>query len=176
MELSGNVAALALLQAALLFWSWKRWADIAVDSGYNLYTTWQLSSGKVLYVDLAYYHGPLAPYADALAFHFLGESILSLAFFHALIAVCIAFLIGRIFLRFSERWTAFGASALFLILFACSQYTLVGNYNFVMPYKSEAALGVFFCVAQIFFCTRALESPRALGWIAAADDGKNPKA
>ena len=48
---------------AMLWWTWFKWPDPVVDFGRELYTAWQISEGKVLYRDIAYFNGPLSPYS-----------------------------------------------------------------------------------------------------------------
>ena len=65
--LGGGVFALA---AAL---SWRRWADVLVDFGLQLYLPWRISEGDVLYRDVLYLAGgPLSQYFNALSSRFLG--------------------------------------------------------------------------------------------------------
>ena len=47
---------------ALAVWSWQKWPDVLVDFGRELYVPWQLASGKRLYLDIAYFNGPLSPW------------------------------------------------------------------------------------------------------------------
>jgi hypothetical protein len=61
----GEGLVLLAVGAALLAWTWRKWPDILVDFGRELYIPWQLVSGKVLYVDIAYFNGPLSPYLNA---------------------------------------------------------------------------------------------------------------
>src|SRR6266700_6309518 len=53
---------------AMLVWSWGTWPDVLIDFGRELYVPWQLSAGKVLYTDVAYFNGPLSPYFNSLCF------------------------------------------------------------------------------------------------------------
>ena len=59
---------LAVVGAAALIWSWGTWPDVLVDFGKELYLAWRLAEGDVLYRDLAYFHGPLPQYVNALWF------------------------------------------------------------------------------------------------------------
>ena len=56
------VAVSSLLMRAA---GWRRWADVFVDFGWQLCTPWWLGAGDVLYTDIAYFAGPLSPYAAA---------------------------------------------------------------------------------------------------------------
>src|SRR5262249_4362005 len=44
---------------AMAYWTWGTWPDVVVDFGRELYIPWQVASGKVLYKDIAIFHGPL---------------------------------------------------------------------------------------------------------------------
>ena len=46
---------LFIIFVALAFWSWRKWPDILIDFGHELYIPWQLASGKVLYKDIAFF-------------------------------------------------------------------------------------------------------------------------
>ena len=47
-------------------WTWRKWPDVLPDFGRELYAAWQLSAGKTLYTDVAYFKGPLSPFLNAL--------------------------------------------------------------------------------------------------------------
>src|SRR5262245_25450049 len=59
-------AAIVLVSAAALAWTWRKWPDVIVDYGREIYLAWRLSRGGVLYVDAAHFSGPLSPYLNAL--------------------------------------------------------------------------------------------------------------
>ena len=67
-------ALIALFALLMLTITWRRWPDILVDFGAQLYTAWQLASGKKLYVDVAHVYGPLSPFLYAGAFRVFGEN------------------------------------------------------------------------------------------------------
>src|SRR5437867_122191 len=60
---------------AMAAWTWNKWPDILIDFGRELYIAWQLSAGKHLYSDIAYYSGPLSPHMNALWFHLFGVGL-----------------------------------------------------------------------------------------------------
>ena len=68
--------AAAFLAMTLL--SWRRWGDILVDFGFQLYMPWQITEGKVLYRDAGWLFGPLSQYYDALLFRLFGVSVTTL--------------------------------------------------------------------------------------------------
>jgi hypothetical protein len=55
-----------LVGAIDAWWTWRKWPDVLPDFGRELYAAWQLSAGKTLYTDVAYFKGPLSPYLNAL--------------------------------------------------------------------------------------------------------------
>ena len=75
-------------------WTWQTWADVLVDFGREVYVPWQLTEGKVLYRDIAYFNGPLSPYLNSIWFRLFGTSILTLAICNlailaALVCLCV---------------------------------------------------------------------------------------
>ena len=69
---------LALIFAGLAFWSWRKWPDVFIDFGMDLYIPWQLSQGSRLYRDIFWLHGPLSQYFNTLLFLLAGPSITTL--------------------------------------------------------------------------------------------------
>lgn len=70
--------ALTALTFFLLTWlTWRKWPDILIDFGRELYVPWRLIQGEVLYRDLAYLNGPFSPYLNALWFRLFGDSFLT---------------------------------------------------------------------------------------------------
>lgn len=55
--------------ALLTAMTWRKWPDMLLDFGLQLYIPWKISTGAVLYRDLAYMTGgPLSQYFDAFLF------------------------------------------------------------------------------------------------------------
>ncbi|HEY1628509.1 MAG TPA: hypothetical protein VGF52_01550, partial [Tepidisphaeraceae bacterium] len=50
--------AISLTFLIMLAWTWGTWPDPIVDFGRELYVPWQLTQGKILYRDIAYFNGP----------------------------------------------------------------------------------------------------------------------
>ena len=64
-----GLVVLALLFAAGAVLTWRKWPDLIVDFGQQLYIPWRISAGAVLYRDLFYMAGgPLSQYYHALLF------------------------------------------------------------------------------------------------------------
>src|SRR3990170_745791 len=58
---------------ALLFvLSWLKWADLTIDGGREMNTPLRLLRGELLYSDVYYLYGPLAPYLNAALYAVFG--------------------------------------------------------------------------------------------------------
>src|SRR3990167_2969639 len=82
---------------AMLRLSWFKWPDLIVDYGREVYVPWQITLGKVLYIDLNVIHGPLASYLNALLFYVFGTGITTLVFFNISLVALLSFLIYDLF-------------------------------------------------------------------------------
>jgi hypothetical protein len=151
---SACIAATFLAMAA---WTWRKWPDILVDFGRELYVPWQLVTGKVLYTDIAYFNGPFSPYLNALWFHIFGVSFTTLILANLAILAIITWMIYKTFSAACDRFTATMSSLVFLCVFAFSQYGEIGNYNFVSPYSHELTHGVGLTVGMIFLLSRSAQ-------------------
>ena len=83
----GALFLLFMLFIALAFWSWRKWLDILVDFGHELYIPWQWASGKVLFRDIVFFNGPFSQYFNALIFYLFGTSFINLVFPNLLISL-----------------------------------------------------------------------------------------
>ncbi len=61
--------------ALLLVATWKRWILPFQDSPREVLTALRVSEGDVLYRDVTYSYGPVAPYLDAAAFRLFGRTL-----------------------------------------------------------------------------------------------------
>src|SRR5262245_52355089 len=64
----------------MALWSWRKWPDLLVDFGQQLYIPWQLASGKLLYKDIVILHGPFSQYFNSFWFKLFGPSLTVLIF------------------------------------------------------------------------------------------------
>src|SRR5438874_1256178 len=122
-------AAFALLTAV----TWRKWPDPVIDFGRELYIPWQLTTGKVLYRDIAALFGPFSQYVNAFWFVLFGISLRTLVLCNLAIFAALAFGIWRLLLACCDRFTATASTLVTLCVFGFSQYEIVGNYNFVCP-------------------------------------------
>ena len=154
--------ALAAIGSVMLFMSWRRWADILIDFGAELYVPWQVSNGKVLYKDIAYHFGPLSPYLNAFLFKVFGVHLMTIAVFNIVLVLTLAIIIYRLFLKITDRITAAAVGATFLALFAFSQYTFTANYNFICPYAHGLTHGIVLSFSAVYLFSVYLEQRKNL--------------
>ncbi len=159
-----GVAGVFILMAR---WSWRKWADVLVDFGEQLYAPWQIGQGKVLYRDIGYAIGPLSQYGNALLFKIFGVSLSTLIGANlALLALSVVF-IYWLLIRCADQITATAACAVILSVFAVSQYVGIGNYNFICPYSHEATHGLMLAILDVWLLCQCVRST-SRGWFAAA--------
>lgn len=140
---------LALYFFILLVWSWRKWPDVLVDFGRELYVPWQISVGKVLYQDIAHLFGPFSQYFNATLFYLFGPSYLVIIIANAIILAILLILIYSMFKRACSEWAAFIACGVIISIFSFSQYVRIGNYNFISPYAHEATHGTLLALLMI---------------------------
>ncbi len=134
-----GLAASFLIMAVI---SWRRWADILVDFGRELYIPWQISSGSTLYKDLAHLFGPLSQYYHSVLFRLFGVSYTTIIASNMLILLIFLCTLYLLFDHVASRSAAFMSCVIVIFVFAFSQYIMIGNYNFMSPYSHEATHGL----------------------------------
>ena len=153
-------AALALLFAGLLAWSWRKWADVHIDFGAELYIAWQLAEGQSLYTDIAYRHGPLSHHANALLFAVFGVSIRTLVIANLAVLAGICAMVWRLLARACDRFTANAAVGVLLSVFGFGQHAGIGNFNYVTPYLHAQTHGLALSLLMLVALDRAAGSGR----------------
>jgi hypothetical protein len=142
------VVALAFTFAAAI--SWRRWPDLIVDFGGQLYIPWRLANGAVLYRDLFYFAGgPLSQYFNALLFKIFGVSFLTLIMANLAFAAAILLLIYRRFVAATDVLTATTICLGIVLVFAFGQYSNIGNYNYIAPYSHEVLHGLLLSILTV---------------------------
>lgn len=153
------ILSVGMIMAA---WTWRKWPDVLVDFGRELYVPWQLSQGHVLYTDISYFNGPLSPYLNTLWFKLFGVSLMTLCVCNMVILVGVVWLTYRVLSAVSSAFAATMACVLFLTVFAFGQLVNVGNYNFICPYSHEMTHGLALSVGAIYLFYRYLQDYRVV--------------
>jgi hypothetical protein len=148
-----NWIDLAMVMAAFVFAaavSWRKWPDILIDFGLQLYLPWRISAGDVLYRDLHYLSGgPLSQYFNALLFKIFGVSFRTLIFANLTILAATLILIYRRFVVAADRLTATTICLGIVLVFAFNEYVFIGNYNYIAPYSHEIVHGLVLSILAI---------------------------
>jgi len=148
--------------ASMAAWTWRQWPDVLIDFGRELYIPWQLAQGKVLYRDVASFHGPLSSYVNALWFRLFGAHLLTLALANLALLGVLTALLYALLLRLGSRLGATLSCVTFLTLFAFAQYVTACNYNFICPYAHEVTHGILLSVLGLYLLVRHQETGRAV--------------
>src|ERR1700693_1346225 len=80
-------AVIVGVAAALAWYTWGHWGDFQIDNGRELYVPAEILKGKLLFRDLWYMYGPLAPYLKALLFWIFGVQLTVLYIFGLTLAI-----------------------------------------------------------------------------------------
>ncbi len=141
------VTVVFALAAAL---TWRKWPDLIVDFGAQLYMPWRISAGAVLYRDLFYIGGgPFSQYFNALLFKIFGPSFLTLVAANLIFVAASLLLIYRRFLDVTNALTATTICLGIVLVFAFNEFTITGNYNYITPYAHEALHGLLLSILAI---------------------------
>ncbi|MCC7203634.1 MAG: glycosyltransferase family 39 protein [Phycisphaeraceae bacterium] len=157
------VVVLGAVFAVMAAWTWRTWPDVLVDFGREVYTAWRISQGQTLYVDVAWFNGPLSAYFNGLLFWVFGTGIMTLAGANMLI---LAGVTAVLYWLLDRAWGWVGAIVgclLLLTVFGFGQLVAVGNYNFISPYSHELTHGLALALAAMAMAWRAIEKP-SLAW------------
>lgn len=150
----------AAAAAVMLAWSWARWPDVVVDFGRELYIAWQVSDGRLLFRDLGYFQGPLAPYLNALWFRLFGPGLWTLAGCNMVLLLVLVVALRGLLQRIAGRLATTAALLVFIVLFAFAQLVGIGNYNYICPYAHDVTHGLLAAVLGLRAFAAYLDRPR----------------
>lgn len=159
-----NLLGPGLITAAFGFmtWiSWRRWPDVIIDYGQQLYVPWVLSEGQVLYRDVVYFHGPLASYLHAFLFKLFGPGMMHLALLNLALVFAFALFLFHWVRQISSASTATLAGLAFVLAFAFAYYWGMGLLNFIGPYVYDLTYGFMLGCVTLYQLYRYTLDPRA---------------
>jgi hypothetical protein len=143
-------AAIVGFAAALAWRTWGHWGDFQVDNGRELYVPAEILKGKLLFRDLWYMYGPLAPYLKAFLFWIFGVKLNVLFGFGLAMAIGSALIMFDITRRFGLGITGSLVPSVFFLIE--SFYPTIRN--FVFPYSYASSLAAFLGIACLYFVLR----------------------
>lgn len=158
-------APLLALAFVLLTWtSWRRWPDLMIDFGRELYLPWRLANGAVLYRDVEHVYGPLSPYLNAMIFKLGGDGYTSLIVANLALAAAATVLVFLLLRQAFGRWAATCGTLIFLTVFAFNHNGPIGGYNFIGPYAHEAVHGSLLLLLLLYAHLQHHHGPHR-GWL-----------
>ena len=141
--------------AGILAWhTWGHWGDFQIDNGRELYVPAEILKGKLLFRDLWYMYGPLAPYLKALLFWVFGVKLTVLYAFGLSLTIGTALVTFEVARRF--RLGIVGSAVAPLVFLIEAYYPFIKN--FVFPYSYAASLGAFLGTVCLYFVVRHASS------------------
>jgi hypothetical protein len=146
------VALIALvgLWAVRLWTTWETWGNLSIDSGHEMYVPVVLAEGKMLYRDIWYMHGPLAPYFNSVLFRVFGIHLNVLYWAGSLSALGSAiflFLTGR---RLGSRLAGWTAGSVVVV-----QAFHAWHFCFPLPYGFASVYGCLIACAFLWMAVNA---------------------
>ena len=153
---------LGAVALALTAVTWRKWPDLIIDFGVQLYVPWKISQGAVLYRDIPYLTGgPLSQYFDSLVFRIFGASVLTLVWVNLGFLAALLAIVYRQFHRAAGQWVAMLAGLSILLGFAFAQYSEHGVFNYVTPYSEEIYQGLVLAALGVMLLARWAENGKA---------------
>ena len=142
----------------MTWYTWGHWGDFQIDSGRELYVPAAILQGKLLFRDLWYMYGPLAPYVQAFLFRLFGIHLAVLYVFGFALTVASALLVFEIGRLLKLTMPACLVPPLFFL--AEAFYPFI--FNFIFPYSYAATLGSLLGLACLYFVLQHASSMRPL--------------
>lgn len=142
----------------MAWYTWGHWGDFQVDCGREIYVPASILQGKMLYRDIWYMYGPLAPYFQALLFLIFGIHLNVLYLFGLALTIGSALLIFEISRQFDLGLPACIVSSIFFLSEAFYPFI----FNFVFPYSYAASLGSFLGLTCLYFMIRHASGMRRM--------------
>ncbi|HVY68833.1 MAG TPA: hypothetical protein VHH73_02830 [Verrucomicrobiae bacterium] len=130
--------SIAALFVFLLNKSWLRWSDPLIDFPKDLYLSWRVSEGDLLYEKITNWYGPLSHLAEAAAFRVFGVGMDTVVWLNVGLAMVALVLLRAIFGILGNRLSVWLGSVVFVVMFAFGNLSEIANYNFLTPYASQA--------------------------------------
>ena len=140
-----------------LSYSWQRWGEIAVDWGRELEVARQLAAGRVLYADLHYWYGPLAPYLNAILFTLFGVHTRVLQTAGLCSAALMTALLYAVARHMGGRDAGAAVAVAFVYLCAFGHYFLDDIFNWATPYTYAATYGMLAATMSLYALVRHAE-------------------
>jgi len=144
--------AILFFACAMFVVTWASWPDLIFDCGRELYVPWAMLHGKLLYRDLWYPYGPLAPSVIALLLRIFGAHLNTFYGTGLAMLTASALVLHSIALRFVPPIAALVCTWVFL-----AEGFQPRSMNYIVPYSYGATFMCLLCMSVLLFLLRFLE-------------------
>jgi hypothetical protein len=140
--------------------SWRRLGSLIIDGGHELEVPRRLLEGAVLYRDVSWSWGPLAPWVNAALYRLFGvhsDTLMWAGLVTAALAALGLYLLTR---RFAGPFTSAWVAIAFIAGCAFSRRGDVAIFNFVAPFNFSATYGITLAIWSVLLLVRHARSGR----------------
>jgi hypothetical protein len=152
----GALLMLVIIWAVKLYTTWAAWGNLTIDSGHEMYVPKLLAEGKMLYRDVWFLYGPVAPYFNSYLFRVFGMRLNVLYWAGSLSALGSAIFLYLSGMRLSS-WLA-GWTAGAVVLMEAFQPSL---FCFPLPYAFASVYG---CLVGCLFLWLVVNASTSMSW------------
>jgi hypothetical protein len=145
--------SLVVLWAALFSYTWASWGNLTIDCGREMYVPAALLKGNVLYRDVWYLYGPLAPYFNSLLFRVFGVHLKVLYWAGSISALLSGIFLYLTGMRLGSWPAGLGAAAI-----VQSQAFESSLMCFPLPYSFASVYGCLISCLFLWLIVRCIES------------------
>ena len=143
------VGALVLFTLVVAAFTWGRWGDLSMDTGYDLLASARTAHGELPYADYVYYYGPLAPLLLGGIYALTGAALwpaIALGFVLAALAIGLTYRLARLFCGPVPS----GVAAALVASAAVSS----ANNSYVLPHSTSAPLALVLALGALLALAR----------------------
>lgn len=150
-----GLLTLVVLWAAKLHTTWAAWGNLTIDSGHEMYVPALLAEGKLLYRDVWFMYGPVAPYFNSCLFRLFGAHLNVLYWAGSLSALGSAIFLYLTGMQLSSWLAGWTAGAVVLM-----EAFLPSLFCFPLPYSFAT---VYACLMACLFLWLAINAATSTG-------------
>jgi Dolichyl-phosphate-mannose-protein mannosyltransferase len=157
------LAAIVAIWGACVYTTWETWGSLTIDCGREMYVPAVLAQGKILYRDVWYMYGPVAPYFNSILYRLFGIQLEVLYWAGSLSALAsgmLLFLVGK---RMSSRLAGFTAAIVVLL-----QSFHAWHFSFPLPYSFASVYGALIACLFLWSAIYAASSDNKLWFFTSA--------
>lgn len=143
------IVAVAVVGLVLLAFTWNRWGDLTMDTGFDMVAAGKVSHANAPYIDYNYYYGPLGVLVLGALYELLGIAVwpsVALGIVLAVAGIALGYVLAR-------RLVGPLAAAVVGACCAVPAFSSA-NVSWVQPHTLGAPLGILCCLAAVLCAAR----------------------